>query len=72
MPARRSAALAPSRTLRPGMRQTAGVKLNRVHHIAIIAADHQASKRFYCDVLGCELLTEVYRRTGIPGWVIWR
>jgi len=43
------------------MRQTAGVKLNRVHHIAIIAADYQASKRFYCDVLGCELLTEVYR-----------
>jgi len=43
------------------MRQTAGVRLNRVHHIAIIAADHQASKRFYCDVLGCELLTEVHR-----------
>ena len=43
------------------MRQTAAVKLNRVHHIAIIAADYQASKRFHCDVLGCELLTEVYR-----------
>lgn len=43
------------------MRQTAGVKLYRVHHIAIIAADHQASKRFYCDVLGCELLTGVHR-----------
>ena len=40
------------------MRQPAGVRLNRVHHIAIIAADHQASKRFYCDILGCELLTE--------------
>jgi glyoxylase I family protein len=43
------------------MRQTAGGRLNRVHHIAIIAADHQASKWIYCDVLGCELLTEVHR-----------
>ncbi|HEY5114863.1 MAG TPA: hypothetical protein VIJ00_05010 [Nakamurella sp.] len=24
------------------------MKLNRVHHIAIIAADYQASKSFYC------------------------
>ena len=37
------------------------MKLNRVHHLAIIAAHYQASKRFYCDVLGCELLGEVYR-----------
>ena len=41
--------------------------VNRVHHIAIIiiiiiiAADYQASKRFNCGVLRCELLTEVYR-----------
>ena len=50
------------------MRQTAGGRLDRVHHIAIIAADDQASKRFYCDVLGCELLGEVYRteRPAIP------
>jgi catechol 2,3-dioxygenase-like lactoylglutathione lyase family enzyme len=34
------------------MRQTAGVKLNRVRHIAIIAADYQAAKRFDFDVLG--------------------
>ncbi len=51
------------------MRQAAGVKLNRVHHIAIIAADHQASKRFYCDVLGRELLGEVYR-TERDSWAV--
>lgn len=50
------------------MPQTAGVKLNRVHHIAIIAADCQASKEFDCDVLGCELLGEVYR-TERDSWV---
>lgn len=37
------------------------MELKRVHHIAIIASDYEASKRFYQDVLGCELLTEVYR-----------
>jgi glyoxylase I family protein len=37
------------------------VKLNRVHHIAVIATDYERSKAFYLDVLGCTLLTEVYR-----------
>ena len=37
------------------------MRLKRVHHIAIIASDYEVSKRFYLDVLGCELLTEVYR-----------
>lgn len=35
--------------------------LKRVHHIAIIASDYEQSKRFYTSVLGCELITEVYR-----------
>jgi len=35
--------------------------LKRVHHIAIIASDYEHSKRFYQTVLGCELITEVYR-----------
>lgn len=35
--------------------------LKRVHHIAIIASDYERSKRFYTSVLGCELITEVYR-----------
>jgi len=37
------------------------MKLKRVHHIAIIASDYEASKAWYQRVLGCELLTEVYR-----------
>lgn len=37
------------------------MKLNRVHHIAVIATDYERSKAFYLDVLGCTLLTEVYR-----------
>jgi glyoxylase I family protein len=37
------------------------VKLRRVHHIAIIATDYEASKLFYTGVLGFELLGEVYR-----------
>jgi len=37
------------------------VKLNRVHHIAIIATDYERSKAFYLDVLGCTLRSEVYR-----------
>ncbi|KAA8996113.1 VOC family protein [Affinibrenneria salicis] len=37
------------------------IKLLDVDHIAIIAADYQRSKRFYCDVLGFRLLGEVYR-----------
>jgi glyoxylase I family protein len=37
------------------------VKLNRVHHIAIIATDYQRSKEFYVGLLGFEFLSEVYR-----------
>jgi glyoxylase I family protein len=32
-----------------------------VHHIAIIASDYEASKRFYTDVLGFALEAEYYR-----------
>ncbi len=39
----------------------ARVKLKRVHHIAVIATDYERSKAFYLDVLGCTLLSEVYR-----------
>jgi|SRR5579872_780531 len=37
------------------------LKLNRVHHIAIICSDYQKSKQFYCDVLGLKIVREVYR-----------
>jgi glyoxylase I family protein len=37
------------------------LKLNRVHHIAIICSDYQRSKQFYCDVLGLKIAREVFR-----------
>ena len=37
------------------------MRFNKVHHIAIIASDYKASKQFYVDILGCEILAEHYR-----------
>ncbi|MCX8957745.1 VOC family protein [Erwinia psidii] len=35
--------------------------IKQIHHIAIIASRYEVSKRFYCDVLGFTLISEVYR-----------
>lgn len=35
--------------------------LNNIHHIAIICSDYQRSKAFYTEVLGLEVMREVYR-----------
>lgn len=37
------------------------LRINSIHHIAIIASDYQASKAFYIDILGLTVLREVYR-----------
>jgi glyoxylase I family protein len=37
------------------------MKINAVHHIAIICSDYQVSKKFYTDVLGLRVLAEHYR-----------
>ena len=37
------------------------VKLNSVHHIAIICTNYEVSKTFYIDVLGLKVIREVYR-----------
>lgn len=37
------------------------MKLNTIHHIAIICSDYPKSKAFYVDVLGLEVLSEIYR-----------
>lgn len=37
------------------------LKLNRVHHIAIICSDYQKSKLFYSQVLGLTIKQEVFR-----------
>lgn len=38
-----------------------------IHHIAIIASQYEVSKRFYCDVLGFTIMSEVYRE-GRDSW----
>lgn len=37
------------------------MKLNKIHHIAIIARDYQVSKHFYTNILGFDILQEIYR-----------
>ena len=37
--------------------------IRQIHHIAIIGSDYQTSKKFYCEVLGFSLMSEVYRET---------
>jgi glyoxylase I family protein len=37
------------------------LKLNRIHHIAIICSDYERSKRFYTEVLEFTIVCEVYR-----------
>jgi len=32
-----------------------------VHHVAIICSDYERSKKFYTEVLGLEILQEIYR-----------
>ncbi len=35
--------------------------LQAIHHVALIAADYERSKRFYTEILGLEIVREVYR-----------
>jgi glyoxylase I family protein len=37
------------------------MKLQSIHHIALICSDYERSKRFYTEVLGCSVIREVYR-----------
>lgn len=37
------------------------LRLNKVHHIAIICSDYQKSKTFYTNVLGLTIVQEIYR-----------
>lgn len=38
------------------------LKLNRVHHVAIICTDYTRSKHFYTEVLGMKAFREVFRK----------
>ncbi|UYZ59488.1 SMU1112c/YaeR family gloxylase I-like metalloprotein [Hymenobacter latericus] len=37
------------------------LQLAHIHHVAIICSDYEASKRFYTEVLGLQVVREVYR-----------
>ncbi|MFD1144709.1 VOC family protein [Larkinella insperata] len=37
------------------------LKLNHIHHIAIICSDYERSKHFYTEILGLEIMQEIYR-----------
>jgi glyoxylase I family protein len=37
------------------------LKLNSIHHVAIICSDYQVSKNFYTKVLGLKILNETFR-----------
>lgn len=36
-------------------------RLQSIHHIAIICSNYQASKFFYTEILGCNIIKETYR-----------
>ncbi|ALA25640.1 hypothetical protein AVI51_05985 [Piscirickettsia salmonis] len=38
------------------------LQLKKIHHVALIVSDYAASKAFYCDILGLEVIAETYRR----------
>lgn len=40
---------------------SARAMFNRLHHIAVICSDYARSKRFYVDILGFEVVREIYR-----------
>ena len=38
------------------------MRLNKIHNIAIIASNYEVSKKFYTEILGLEVIREVYRK----------
>lgn len=38
------------------------MKLNKIHHVAVICSDYEQSKQFYTDVLGLKVKSEHYRK----------
>ncbi|KRF60795.1 hypothetical protein ASG99_07615 [Bacillus sp. Soil768D1] len=37
------------------------MKLNKIHHVAIICSDYEKSKNFYVNILGLDINKETYR-----------
>lgn len=38
------------------------MKLNKLHHIALIVSDYEKSKHFYTEILGLEIIKETFRK----------
>lgn len=38
------------------------IQLNKIHHIAIICSNYEISKRFYTEILGFKIISEVFRK----------
>jgi len=38
------------------------MKLNKIHHIAIICSNYERSKEFYVNILGLKIIKEIYRK----------
>jgi len=38
------------------------ISINKIHHIAIICTDYEASKHFYTNILGFTVIAENYRK----------
>ena len=39
---------------------------NKIHHIAIIAADYEKSRQFYVDILGFSIIRELFIKSDAP------
>jgi glyoxylase I family protein len=37
------------------------IKLNKIHHIAILCSNYSKSKHFYTEILGLTIIQEIYR-----------
>lgn len=38
------------------------LKINQIHHIAIICSNYAVSKKFYTEILGFKIVQEIYRK----------
>jgi len=38
------------------------MKILRTHHVAIICSNYETSRRFYAEILGLEIISEVHRK----------
>ncbi|WP_297712330.1 VOC family protein [Clostridium sp.] len=37
------------------------MKINKIHHVAVICSNYKVSKKFYTEILGLKVIREVYR-----------